>query len=163
MFSRKNSTTDDCSFIRLIPSNAHGKHRRVTDGWHRSNEELQALVFAIYNLCMHPEYIAPLRQEMERVLQDASEEERFKDMPLLDSFLRESARLNPLDGSIITLALKKLSRKAKTWTQIDIDAAAQLRGVQRADAVRRLQEWNDSGAIERRRQSFSHIQRFPPR
>ena len=63
-----------------------------------SNEELQALVFAIYNLCMHPEYIAPLRQEMERALQGASEEERFKDMPLLDSFLRESARLNPLDA-----------------------------------------------------------------
>ena len=28
-----------------------------------SNDQLQALVFAIYNLCMHPEYIAPLRQE----------------------------------------------------------------------------------------------------
>ena len=54
------------------------------------------------------------------------------------------------DGSSITLALKKLSRKAKTWTQVDIDAAAQLGGVQRADAVRRLQEWNDGGAIELR-------------
>ena len=55
-------------------------------------------MFAIYNLCMHLEYIAPLRQEMERVLQGASEEERFKDMPFFDSFLRESARLNPLDA-----------------------------------------------------------------
>ena len=54
------------------------------------------------------------------------------------------------DGPSFTLALKKLSMKAKTWTQIDIDAAAQLGGVQRADAVRRLQEWNNSGAIERR-------------
>ena len=62
-----------------------------------SNDSIQALVFAVYNLCMHPEYIAPLRQEMEIALQGTSEE-RFKDIPLLDSFLRESSRLNPLDA-----------------------------------------------------------------
>ena len=55
-----------------------------------------------------------------------------------------------MDGSNITLALKKLSRTAKTWTQIDVDAAARLGGVQRADVVRKLQEWNDNGAIELR-------------
>ena len=52
------------------------------------------------------------------------------------------------DSSSITLALKKLSKTAKKWTQIDVDAAVRMGGVQRADAVRRLQEWNDNGAIE---------------
>lgn len=64
----------------------------------RPDWRVQVLVFAIYNLCMYPEYIPPLRQEMERAVQSVSEEDRFKDIPLLDSFLRESARLNPLDA-----------------------------------------------------------------
>ena len=58
----------------------------------------QILVFAIYNLCAYPEHIGPLREEIERMM-NAPTEERFTNMPLLDSFLRETARLNPLEAS----------------------------------------------------------------
>ncbi|KAL9581727.1 MAG: hypothetical protein Q9203_005780 [Teloschistes exilis] len=56
-----------------------------------------ALVMAVHSLCLHPEYLEPLREEAQAAAstdfaQDGDE------MPLLDSFLRESARLNPIDG-----------------------------------------------------------------
>ncbi|KAL1961857.1 hypothetical protein VTN77DRAFT_981 [Rasamsonia byssochlamydoides] len=64
------------------------------------------LVYAIYNLCIHPEYIAPLREEIEQASGKWNLGDQFEHMPLLDSFLRESARLNPLDAlSIQRMAL----------------------------------------------------------
>lgn len=51
----------------------------------------------MYNLCLHPEYIEPLREEARRML-ELPPEDRYKTMPLLESFLRESARMNPLDS-----------------------------------------------------------------
>ncbi|KAL8830386.1 MAG: hypothetical protein Q9191_001463 [Dirinaria sp. TL-2023a] len=51
--------------------------------------------FAIYSLCKHPEYIQPLRTEILR-----SGRVRFNhqnnELPLLDSFLKETARMNPV-------------------------------------------------------------------
>lgn len=52
------------------------------------------------------------------------------------------------DPSPITNAIKKASKTAKTWTRIDVDVAATSGHFSRADAVRKLQEWNDIGAIE---------------
>lgn len=51
-----------------------------------------------YDLCAHPEYIEPLRQEMMTVLR---EDQAFKKTTLnklrkLDSFLKESQRMNPI-------------------------------------------------------------------
>lgn len=51
------------------------------------------------------------------------------------------------DNSPITKAIKKTSKTAHKWTRIDVDVAARSGGLQRADAVKKLQEWNDSGAI----------------
>jgi hypothetical protein len=54
-------------------------------------------VYAIYCLCVHEEYIELLRSEVK----DASKqglEDPLRRMHLLDAFLRESARLNPLDA-----------------------------------------------------------------
>lgn len=51
--------------------------------------------FAMYNLCKHPEHLQPLREEILR-----SGEVLFNhqnnELPLLDSFLKETARLNPV-------------------------------------------------------------------
>ncbi len=44
--------------------------------------------------------------------------------------------------------IKKHSRTAAKWTSIDVDAVARDGGFRREDAIRRLQEWNDTGAIE---------------
>lgn len=52
------------------------------------------------------------------------------------------------DGSRVTASLKRMSRAAKKWTHVDVDKAAQAGGFSRADAVRKLQEWNDRGAVE---------------
>lgn len=55
----------------------------------------QALVYAIYCLCTHPEYITALREE---ITQGAIKGVSHENLPLLDAFLRESARMNPLDA-----------------------------------------------------------------
>lgn len=44
--------------------------------------------------------------------------------------------------------MKKHSKSAKKWTHIDVDNAARSGGIERADAVRKLQEWHSIGAIE---------------
>ncbi|PIG83981.1 hypothetical protein AARAC_008631 [Aspergillus arachidicola] len=60
-----------------------------------------ALVYAMFDLCLHPEYIQPLREEIEHVRHTTSFAGHFDHLPLLDSFLRESARLNALDALTI--------------------------------------------------------------
>ncbi|KAL9122062.1 MAG: hypothetical protein Q9187_001387, partial [Circinaria calcarea] len=69
-------------------------------------QDQPALSYAIYNLCEYPEYIKPLRREIETMFQ-GPEKNYYKHMPLLESFLRESARLSPLDAlSVQRKALK---------------------------------------------------------
>ena len=58
---------------------------------------MQTLVYAIYNLCVYPEYVEPLRNEIVEA-SSANHNNPYEHMPLLDSFLRESARMNPLDA-----------------------------------------------------------------
>ncbi|GAT19622.1 cytochrome P450 [Aspergillus luchuensis] len=57
-----------------------------------------ALVYAMYDLCLHPEFIEPLREEIKHARSATSYEDHFDRLPLMDSFLRESARLSPLDA-----------------------------------------------------------------
>lgn len=52
------------------------------------------------------------------------------------------------DGSNVTKALKAVSKTAKKWTTVDVDSAASVGGFERGAAVKKLQEWHDSGAIE---------------
>ena len=52
------------------------------------------------------------------------------------------------DASPIAKTLKKTSKTAKKWTHIDVDAAAAKGGFPRTEAVKKLQQWNDSGAID---------------
>lgn len=54
----------------------------------------QLITFALYNLCVHPEYVKPLRAEITRAANDELNSQN-EDMPLLDSFIKETARLNP--------------------------------------------------------------------
>jgi cytochrome P450 len=57
---------------------------------------LQTLTNALFDLSDHPEYIDSLRDELEHNLMHAHPE----DLPLVDSFLKESARLHPADTSM---------------------------------------------------------------
>jgi len=55
------------------------------------------LAYIIYNLCLYPEYLAPLREEIAAGT-ETNAKDPFKEMHLLDGFLLETARLNPLDA-----------------------------------------------------------------
>ncbi|RYC65201.1 hypothetical protein CHU98_g963 [Xylaria longipes] len=48
------------------------------------------------DLCLHPEYAKPLRDEAERMY--AEFEKTAQGLPLLDSFMKESARLTPVES-----------------------------------------------------------------
>ncbi|KAI2622660.1 cytochrome P450 [Hypomontagnella submonticulosa] len=54
------------------------------------------IVFAIHDLCLHPEYAEPIRKELEA--QYGAFEATGKGLPLLDSFIKESARLTPVES-----------------------------------------------------------------
>ena len=59
---------------------------------------IQTATYAVYALCRHPKALEPLRDELE-----SSEYSTFVEtaqgLPLLDSFIKESARMSPADSS----------------------------------------------------------------
>ena len=55
------------------------------------------MVYALHDLCLHPEYVAPLREELEAQYGDF--EKTGQGLHLLDSFIKESARLTPVEFS----------------------------------------------------------------
>ncbi|KAL2786711.1 cytochrome P450 [Aspergillus keveii] len=54
------------------------------------------ITFAIHDLCLHPEYTEPLRAELEAEYSDFLK--TGQGLPLLDSFIKESARLTPVES-----------------------------------------------------------------
>lgn len=56
--------------------------------------------FALFDLCLHPEYLAPLRKEIEDTTWKKFEESGGQLFPLMDSFIKESARLNPVESGM---------------------------------------------------------------
>ncbi|TRX87721.1 hypothetical protein FHL15_011383 [Xylaria flabelliformis] len=66
--------------------------------WFGSVHALSATVtYVMFDLCAHPEYVEPLRKEVE-----SPEFDKFmkttKGLPLLDSFIKESSRLSPIEA-----------------------------------------------------------------
>lgn len=65
--------------------------------------------FILYNLCKYPEYLEPLRKEANSLSATEPGVQDSYAYPLLDSFLKESARLNSLRISNTTfLALSRI-------------------------------------------------------
>ncbi|EQL03607.1 cytochrome P450 [Ophiocordyceps sinensis CO18] len=66
------------------------------------------IVYVIQDLCLHPEYTKLLRQELETSY--AEFERTGHGLPLLDSFIKESSRLTPVESmSVRRCALKPFS------------------------------------------------------
>lgn len=69
------------------------------------------------------------------------------------------------DGSKVAQGIKSHSRTAKKWTSVDVDIVAHSAQVNREDVVRRLQQWNDAGAVELRPSGvvarFRVLKQFP--
>lgn len=55
------------------------------------------IVYVMHDLCLHPEYVEPMRRELEKSYGDF--ERTGQGLPLLDSFIKESARLTPVESS----------------------------------------------------------------
>ena len=81
-----------------------------------------------------------LRFELIRGVTPRYSEYKYVKLPSFD--IRTS------DGSNVAAALKRHSKSAKKWTHVDVDAAACSGSFQRENAIRKLQEWHDIGAIE---------------
>ncbi|KAI9148716.1 Cytochrome P475 monooxygenase [Paramyrothecium foliicola] len=63
------------------------------------------IVYVVHDLCLHPEYIEPLRAELKASFKEF--ERTGKGLPLLDSFIKESSRLTPVESmSVRRRALK---------------------------------------------------------
>ncbi|KAK4033683.1 cytochrome P450 [Parachaetomium inaequale] len=75
------------------------------------------ITYALQDLCLHPEYTSPLRLEIERDY--ARFEKSGHGLPLLDSFIKESARLSPVEAqSTRRCALRPFS--LSDGTKIDV-------------------------------------------
>ena len=59
-------------------------------------EARQMISYVLYNICKHPEYLEPLREEAKKMDLDAVCTSKNEDAPLLDSFLKEVSRLYPI-------------------------------------------------------------------
>lgn len=70
---------------------------RITQSYDHANTMSQTATFAIQDLCIHPEYVAPIRRELESEAY-ADFEKNARGLPLLDSFVKESARLTPVES-----------------------------------------------------------------
>lgn len=64
---------------------------------------MKTITFAIHDLCLHPEYVEPLRKELQESYEEF--EHTGKGLPLLDSFIKESARLTPVEAREFTPSL----------------------------------------------------------
>lgn len=58
----------------------------------------QTACFVLFDLCLHPEYIPPLREEIEKTGWQEFDQSSGKAFPLMDSFMKESARLTPVES-----------------------------------------------------------------
>ncbi|KAF4631712.1 hypothetical protein G7Y89_g6427 [Cudoniella acicularis] len=54
------------------------------------------ITFAFHDICIHPEYVQPLREELQTKY--GAFERTGTGLPLLDSFIKESARLTPVES-----------------------------------------------------------------
>ncbi|CAH0024714.1 unnamed protein product [Clonostachys rhizophaga] len=75
------------------------------------------IVYVIHDLCLHPEYIDPIRRELEASYDEF--ERTGHGLPLLDSFIKESARLTPVESmSVRRCALRPFSMSDGTKLEV---------------------------------------------
>lgn len=54
----------------------------------------------------------------------------------------------PVDNTPAGESIRKASKKAKTWTHIDVDAASRVKNVPRGTIIAKLNDWNERGYIQ---------------
>lgn len=59
------------------------------------------IIQILYNLCAHPEYFTPLREEITSVIQEYGWQNRtFQQLKFIDSLMKETQRLKPIGQSM---------------------------------------------------------------
>jgi hypothetical protein len=104
--TKENRSRTDGDLVRLGTRHGHGM--KPFDDLPSSSSAItimlisdQTTTFAIQDLCLHPEYVKPLRAEL---AQGYEEFQRTNSgLPLLDSFIKESARLTPVESRKFSL------------------------------------------------------------
>lgn len=96
---------EDCTgyawaLVWIYPSACHGMSLS-TEHIISTHDGAQAVVYALYDLCRHQEYIESLRLEIASKSTESNTGDPYEKMLLLDSFLKESARFSPSDTSTI--------------------------------------------------------------
>ncbi|MCJ1312326.1 hypothetical protein MMC25_006000 [Agyrium rufum] len=91
------------------------------------------LAYALDDICNHPEYVAPLRQEMERFITRSTDTKQgISEAPLLDCFLKESCRLHPSDSiSVRRQAIQPFTFSDGTHLPVGDVACVPLRDIMR--------------------------------
>ena len=77
--------------------------RRLQSKGLATNTLCQNLHFVFLELCARPEYVELIYQEIRNA--GDLDYEGIDRLPILDSFIKESVRLNPLDKSTYAIAL----------------------------------------------------------
>lgn len=72
----------------------------------------------LYHLCQHTEYLEPLREEARAVKGNKQEVVDYDKMPLMDSFIKETSRLNPIVISKILLRGPRSDTEFPLMTQL---------------------------------------------
>jgi hypothetical protein len=91
-------------------SDEHGSHSYIFHGKHLFKKydafilsPLQAITYALFDLTTYPEYLLPMREEAERVVKEEGwTKAALNSMVKIDSFLRESQRINAGPGAFIS-------------------------------------------------------------
>ncbi len=101
--------------------------------WFASVHQLAiTFVYALDDLCEHEDYIEPLRAEIQRHSKQGESNLDFGQLPLLDSFLKESARLHPSDSiSVRRKALSSFTFSGGVHIMKDEVACVPLRAIMR--------------------------------
>ena len=94
MDGAKDHPRSACTLVRFSASLSHMKTIVDLD----LISDMQSFTYALYDLCVYPEYTDPLREEIGATLRDNAGWQP-ESMPRLDSFLKKSSRLNPSDSS----------------------------------------------------------------
>ncbi|KAH7062187.1 P-loop containing nucleoside triphosphate hydrolase protein [Macrophomina phaseolina] len=64
------------------------------------------------------------------------------------------------DRSAVSIAIQQNATKAKKYFNLDVQATCRAAGVNRADVIRKLNQWNDEDVIELKTSGVEHVYRI---
>jgi hypothetical protein len=81
--------------------------------------------------------------------------------PRYSNYSFETARWQVIqnDTTSAAIAIRKFAQKATKFYHVDVDAAGKCPGIVRADIIRKLNNWNESGIITLKTSGVQHVYR----